>query len=551
MTDPHLPVSAPLPAPATNAGSNPFVRIGLGILLMLPAAVCCATQFAWPTLATFLASLQQINGLGNRPDVFVGMSNYAALLNGGGLFAYFGFTAAIAVERGLVVSVVPLLLGLGLSSAAGWPRRILRALTAGGIGLFVPVAVGLVWRQLGSPATGFFETSPLASPGGARSWLLAVDGLYTLGIAAAAGAWLYPMAARSRRGTSLAVFAVLVLAAIASALQTSVLSEIMTAGGPARSTTTLVLAMENFAARQLQFGPGAAVGAILLVLVMGCGLTASLLVVFLRLRLSPAEAEPPAGPSAGSRSVPGLLLLAVGGLVFLASLLASALPMFWVAMQSLGGGDGSRPAGLNLGASLAAGVVPAFISAFLIQLPLSWLAAFAIGSLRPLGKWSEALLLLFGPWLFATWAPFMVVLLRGLAEAKSFGEFRTMLSPLSLSVPLLFVLTLYFKGRGSSSGAPGLARQAAGSLPLALAGTVVLFISHLNEFLWPLLVSGPARGELPLAVAVVRLALTNVRARELAGPVVLLWVPGAVVFALALGVWLLFYGDRLKLDQDR
>ena len=43
-----------------------------------------------------------------------------------------------------------------------------------------------------------------------------------------------------------------------------------------------------------------------------------------------------------------------------------------------------------------------------IQLPIAYLGALGIGALRPLGRYSEWLLLPFSPWLFITALPLSV-----------------------------------------------------------------------------------------------------------------------------------------------
>ena len=50
-------------------------------------------------------------------------------------------------------------------------------------------------------------------------------------------------------------------------------------------------------------------------------------------------------------------------------------------------------------------LVPPAMSIFLLQLPIAYLGALGIGALRPLGRWSEWLLLPFAPWLFITALP--------------------------------------------------------------------------------------------------------------------------------------------------
>ncbi len=545
-----VPASAPTPAaaPEPTTAPNPILRIGLAVLFLLPALLCCATQDVWPTISNFYMSLQKTNGLGGDAGgaQFVGMENYNRLF-GGPFPAAVGFRGAIIFIRILAVSIVPLLVGLGLSALSERVRNGVRGVLAAPLALFVPVAMALAWLLITSPRGGLFPTAVFASPGGARLALLVIDGLATLGIGVAAGAWLYPLTAKSGLAARIAILSLLIIAAIASGLQTSVFSSTTTNGGPANSTTTLVLLMEQSILRNFQVGFGAALGTLILVVVMVLGLVATIILLATRVQLAPAE---PVVETNSDRRPMGLLLLGIGGLVALVACLISALPLPWVALQSVA----LKPAGgvtqINTGVALFNTIAPAFISAFLIELPITWLAAFAIGGLRPLGKRSELMLLLFSPWLFITVAPLMAPLLLGLVDAKRVDQFTALLTPFALSVPLLLVLTLFFKVHTSRSPAPSFSQLMLRSLPLTLGGAAVLFFVHLNEFTWPyMVVRSPET--LPLTMLLPRLAQTATKTQALASLIVLFWLPMAVVFFIVFGAWLALYGGRLEITTDR
>jgi hypothetical protein len=92
-------------------------------------------------------------------------------------------------------------------------------------------------------------------------------------------------------------------------------------------------------------------------------------------------------------------------------------------------------------------LLPPLVSVLLFQIPIAYVAALGIGSLRPLGRHSEWLLLPFCPWLFVGMETLGVQGFQNLRQLSSLGTFSALVSPLALSVPGLVILTLFFKGR--------------------------------------------------------------------------------------------------------
>lgn len=537
---------------APAKGLNPILRIVLAILLLVPAMLCCASQDIGPSVMTFVTSLQKITGLGIDSQ-FIGFENYTRILGDRPFLSALGFTVQIIIVRLLAVSILPLLIGLGLSAVGKTPRRIIRAILVVPLALFVPVAIGITWRLLTSPVIGPIDAPVFGQPDTAGLALLFIDGLSVLGIAVAAGAWLYPSASTNGRAGVVVILVVLLLAAIASGLQTFTLMSVTTGGGPVNSTTTLMLLMNNLALRNFQFGAGAAVGTVILIPVLILGVIAGLVIILSRVALMPVEAasaeaaatEPPA-----NRQPVRLVLLLVGLVPALACCAISALPLPWVALQSFGGDSFAEFFQVaDLGPVLMNTLLPAFVSAFLIELPIALAAAFAIGGLRPIGKHSEWLLLLFSPGLFLTIAPIMVPVFQGLMATERIGEFTAFFTPLALSVPLLFLLTLFFKGHTVAKPEATPVQLLVRSLPLAFMASAVLFFVHLNEFLWPYLLARSPENY-PFVLLIGQLSQGIGDFGTVAAAITLFWLPMFIVFVIVFGVCLVLYGDRLALKRD-
>ena len=97
----------------------------------------------------------------------------------------------------------------------------------------------------------------------------------------------------------------------------------------------------------------------------------------------------------------------------------------------------------------------------IVSVGTAFLAALGIGGLRPLGRHSEWLLLVFSPWLFVGVAPLSIA---GFDNARHLGllnHFIGLVPPVLLSVPSLLVLTLFCRTRAARSRcASGRARSA-------------------------------------------------------------------------------------------
>jgi ABC-type sugar transport system permease subunit len=532
------------PAPVAS-GPKRLLRLWLGLLLVLPAALCCGTSLLAPTVQTFLLSLQKANGLG--PASSVGFANYAQLAQLGPLGKALGFTLEMAIMRLLAVAVVPVLLALAASALNRWVRGGLRLLFTLPLALFAPTGLAVAWVLARTPGS-----NTLATAGGAQSTLLFIDFAQTLGLACALGLIVYLAAMRAqgpgrRRGPVVVIGVVSTLAAVASALQTFSSPYLITRGGPASATTTLMLLQYQVGFVNLQLGLAAALATLSLLLLAGLGVLAALLVVLSGVRLDHASDPGPEKPWLPAILAAGLVV--VLGLVAFGVWLSGQGPLFQAAGRALTAEAPS--AGSNTFSNSTVGP----LVVLLLQLPLAYLAALGISALRPLGDKSEWLLLPFSPWLFVTVGPLSVAEFMSLRQAGQLNSVGALVPPILLSVPMLFVLVLFFRGRvrrwqaaraaGQSTLAAFFGQFVGPSLPLALLLGVIGMLASYQELLWPLLAASKpefATGTTTLALQLGRLASNSGGlARTVMGTV----LPGFIFGLIVLAVLQVAYVGRL------
>jgi hypothetical protein len=266
-----------------------------------------------------------------------------------------------------------------------------------------------------------------------------------------------------------------------------------------------------------------------------------------------------------------LLALLLAGSVMVAAL--SIWPLPWAALNSLKSASallgapappasaGSLDAYDKLAEQLPLGriqlntLLSPLLAVFLIQMPLAYAGALGIGALRPLGRRSDWLLLPFSPWLFMTIGPLSTA---AFMNVQSMGWLNTRLGlvpPILVSVPALFILTLFFKGQ-----APGWrAAQAEGrsgaflrtlvlpSLPLAALLALALLLVEMRSLMWPLLVANDR--EL-FTGSVALLTMARAFASDwptLMAAVVSLGLPFFWLFLLGFCIFQIFYLDRLAI----
>jgi ABC-type sugar transport system permease subunit len=541
-------------------------RVIIGVILVLPAILCCLTEVLIPTARTLLLSWQKVNLVSAGEAEFVGFQNYSHLFSAGPFFSALGFTFTFVVAHLFVAAIIPPLLGWSMSQFGRPVRWSVRLLLTTPLVLFMPVAIAVTWQMAYQPVNGLFASdgSPLANPETAPSALLLVSSLYVMGLAGAIGVMIYPPL--WQRPTSqkvikpfIVVWGLNILATLALTLPLFTLPFMMTRGGPINSTQTLGLLYYLFAFQQLNFGPAAALMTLLLAIIILLGLAAGLLIILTRLRLSLVNANRPSIPpetvtsSATNKTLP-LAMLIVTLLITGGACAYSAIPYGWAITQSFGEeGFGRLFEQISMGRVVINTIIPPAIATF-IQLVVAYLAGLGIGAMRPLGKYSDWLLLLFSPWLFVTILPLSLVSFMGARDFATLNTFVGLMPPILLSVPVLFIFALFFSGQ-SSRWPAALAGGVSSffkflilpSLPLAGVMLLLMLFFGWQDFIWPLLVA-TNRDNATLSVAAAQLQnqfMMGAGSNLVAAAITLLIVPMVLFFFIAFALAHIFYLDKL------
>ncbi len=442
------------------------MRRPLGLLAVVPAFIALVVSFLWPSIWTIYASFTKGSILGSAGSA---SHNY-----GTGVLPDFGESLVTSLLIALVPLIAVLLVAPVIAwaaSRAGKPVRLaVRVALALGMLTVAPVAVAIGWFVAGRFSIGGYLHA--AWP----VWLV------TFGVSTALAATVYLSAGRPAgpvrppgRSPALLVGAVGALAVLALSLQ------VFTVPVFNQSTKHTTLGVEarvllNFGA----LGEGAALATLLGVLLGVLGLAATLILVLGGTRIEHTP-EPPTRE-------PGSTPARIGALAGVAVLLAVLGYALWPWLKLLLHGELSMPSPLPFGS-----VVPVVVRTWLLSLPpalvgclLAGVAGFGIGGLRPLGRRSELLLLPFAPWLFVGLGP----LLPHLVGAALAGGAHNRIPPIWLNIPVLVVVTLFFRGQHARRASQGVNQPAALGgdvvrlLPLLGALFVVTWIGFAQNTLW-------------------------------------------------------------------
>jgi ABC-type glycerol-3-phosphate transport system permease component len=210
-------------------------------------------------------------------------------------------------------------------------------------------------------------------------------------------------------------------------------------------------------------------------------------------------------------------------------------------------------------------LVPPLISV-LLQVVTAYVGALGIGALRPLKRWSELLLLPFSPWLFVTTAPLSVTFFLVWKNSGLLDTMWGLIPPIVFSVPMLFILTMFFKGQVPKARAARSTGQAWGgailkelvlpSLPLVVLLACLSLLFSMQDLMWQVVVARSPENS-PANVVMLRSAVVfaaNDWPTVMAG-VVLFGLPPFLLFFPVLGLLQALYLDRLALvggkpDED-
>lgn len=415
----------------------------LGGALVLPALIALLPSYVLPTLRTARSGLRDETPLEDSAE-FVGLDNYRSLLESDQSLGL-GFVLSLTVLPLVLLTLVAPLIAWSASIAGRPTRWAVRLLLSVPLVASVPAVLGIAWFRddrerpwLDSPPARFGDAA--AAPGNLRM----IIWLTVFGLVCALGVTVYLAVFRGQRpGRSvwpplLTTILAAALATVAVALQTITLPQVLTGGGPGEATITPLLFSHLLGFRNFELGIAAAAATLVLVPVMMLGLLTALLLIGTQLRIGFGDREPARPGRSGRRT------LAILGAVFGAGLvLLVAFDGIWPWLVRSGISTESEPPVARI---LAHTWLPPLIST-VVGIGLAALAAFGIGALRPLGRYSELLLLPFAPWLFVgfgTLAPDAMAQVIG--DSGPGPEIIKLIPSQLLSIPALFLFTLLFRG---------------------------------------------------------------------------------------------------------
>lgn len=533
----------------------------IGLLLVVPAAIALVLSYVIPTGWTFRASLLDSSLLPEVEGRFVGMDNYRQL----------GEWLAPSAGMSLLTILVPLLVLVVVSPLLAWlahragvaGRRITRLALTLPLVLFAPAGAALGWQL------------DRFDPDSARISLLAAVWLSTFGLVCGIGVTLFLAALRQPDPVTSADAApaarpggpapagplpggplpgtpapgarprsawpaVLTVAGLATISVLAVGLQGFTYQYLPGDTDSAMIRLLRNSFQLLAGGQAAADASLLLIVLMLLGIAAWLLVTFTGLRIELRPARPGSAPARAGH--PAALVATCLGLVAVLAVTAYGL---WPLLSRLGSTGSQEIPGA--GQVLVNTWVPTLVST-LIGVGLAAVAAFGIGWLRPLGRWSELLLLPFAPWLFVAVGPLVLAKFEGYAmEAMQLFGTSTIVSlvpPVWPVIPALFILTVLFRGLAHQqpAGAGGSGRAVVRALPMVALLAGATWLIQAESLLWPLVASFRETTAVTLAYQMAaQYATTDV------GFALLLPIPVILVFAVALGALQWFYLDRLAI----
>lgn len=499
---------------------------------MLPAVVLGIVQIVVPAGRTVWTSLFQTRPFGGGAERgrFLGLEAYAE--------AELVEPLLLGLVVGLPAFFVAGLAGVAIGSMATVASEGLRLAVRGVLGvlvvLYAPIGIGLALRFGGDRDLGF-------------GFLVYVLGLVVLPVGTALAA-LVTMAAAGpdgvtptgRRGATVAlVVGVGLVAAVALGLQFFGLPATVTNVSQDGALPGTLIYLRGF--QLFDLSAAAAVSTVLLVLLALLGVVVTVLLLTARVRVELAPRTPPGAPGPTGNSGLGAVALLLTVVVLVGFLV---LAREWVA-----GLFAPLPSALSFDEAVRAAVnswIPS-LAATLIQVVVGALAGVGVGWLRPAGRGSEWLLLLFAPGLFVTLTPLLIAKFVGAIDRGSFGE--SWVPPLLVSIPAIYVCTFLAAGlrRAWEADRLGRARAVLSGLAAVTLVFVVLWVVQAQTVTWNLVsATDPDRFGGPLTLA--RLASTftgESLPQQLATPIPLLAVLAAVAAAAITGM------DRLRVRVGR
>lgn len=536
--------------PASTLGQWRAAKL-LGLVLLVPAVAMLTVSYVLPSIATVQAGRDEPGAYQQLRD-----QNFPAT---------FEFAASVLVWPLVTVTLLALVVAY-LTNRAGWAARwAVRLLLVLPMVALAPAAFAAGWRL------DRVDPGEAATEQAAQALVRSAVGFTMFGLLVGVGVTVYLATLRHRAQTSpgAATLVALLLAGIATlavGFQLYTYPTVLSPGDPQLAATPLVAVLALAGD-----GTGAAAATVLLAVLAGLGVLAVLIAIItgLRIRISPVRRDedeqeaPPArrtrpraaGSFRGTKAAARHSEAVIGSLLALAGVLAVTLYGLWPWLSRLLQFRGSE----QVGQLLLHTWLPPLLGAT-VGMVVAALAGFAIGALRPLGRLSPVLLLLFAPWLFVGNGVLSLAEQERLADLGLGDEFVSLVPPGWVVVPAVVLFTLLFRGQEARWRE---LREAGLSLPAATARGLVApalpmfwlvggatWLVQAQSLLWNQLTAAPGQQAGPAAVVQ---QLPEGGAASEAEPAIGLVLPFVVILAFAAGLALLqlSYLDRLTIRVGR
>jgi len=542
-------------------------NIILGLVFILPALAALIFTKILPVIMTFIQSFKERFMIDSAE--FVGFNNYERLFStpvGGKVI---GFTLLLTVSRVLLVLVPPLLLALGASAIKPKLQKVIRVISTFPWMIYSPIALSVVWMLLINPNLGFeIFTKTFFNAETSRVLILFLDGLSFFGLSCGLGMTVYLSTINGTKENSsskglvrnLVILAVvLVLGTIAVSLQGGESIVFTTNGFPELTTMSVYPYITNLIFNISQNSVAAALASPVIIVIGILGIGIALITVLSHLRLFNLTEK--ADPVQMSKAMKIILVILM--IFILLAILISLSPYLIKSILLISSSGIISSERINMMTSdmpfwrilLNTWITPLAIIV-LIQFPITYLAALGIGALRPFGKSSEWLLLLFAPWLFIRpmlYLPGMLPMLLELGLNDSFIGFAL---PYILNIPMLFVLTLFFRGQAhkyteNNQEVKFFRDYVLASLPLAIICIVFSVVTIQQDLIWStVILSDPTKWMLSNLFNRLR-AINIAGIGEYVTFVTLVRIPAVVLGFIVLGAYQVFYLPKLGISLGR
>ena len=527
----------------TKPKMNSLLRGLLGLLLLFPACALCSSNLFLLSFNTLQGSFQKFSMQGSSE--FIGLVNYQNLFENPAFMEALGFTALQIVVRVLAVAILPLLLAQAVNTIGkklGLGIRLLFTLPLAFFGpalvMYGPAYMRDLWGRASIKGT-----------------FLLLDGTASLAVACAIGLIIYSAALRGgnesngNRKPLLIILAATLLGTIAFTLQ---------------SFNNLIAIMPNGIAplgyylyitvRNAQGGLTYSISQIMLFFVSILGIVATVIILSSKLQLKhEPQNEMDSHPITSSLSIPSWVAIVLGGL---AAFAVTLIPLLMSVTKTLSFPDGFSS--LEFSSILrmwGVSILPPLLVILFIQLPIAYLGGLAIGVVRPFGKFSNWLLLLFSPWLFVTSVPLAFATFESFRKMDLVNSPAALIQPILLSVPMLFILTLFFNGQhfkwqkareeGTSTVSAFFKHLIVPSLPLAALMAALSLLAASQDLFMPLLTGLSIENH--TATTNILMFLGSMKPAGTSSIIALFGLPLFIFFFIIFAALQVFYLNRLVL----